>query len=379
MSQKNYKKLVLSICNISPTKFGSFEEFIVALNEKLKDKEFEHLIIFREKPIKSVEDSLLNQGAKIEIIKPSKYNIKNFMTFYRIIKKNRPDIVHFHFYPIYTVVNYLSFFFKIQILYTDHMGVKEAKTRLKKIGRRIYYYVNFKLFSYGISQIICVSKFTKLKYTKYYGLHPKNLCVIYNGINIKRFSKIYDTNKIRERYEIKDEFIITCVGLRKDKGAHCLFKEIQSIIKQIPNVKIILVGEGECKSYLETQIQKYNLKEYVIFTGQISNIEEVYSISSCVVMPTLVEEACPFTALESMATGVPVIGFDSGGIKEIVIDGQTGYIVPKNDKVLAEKIINFHKNEIIDPMGKKCKKRILENFLLVHCVNDYLHLYKKYK
>ncbi len=376
MSQKNYKKRVLSICNISPTKFGSFEEFIVALTEKLKDNNFEHIIIFREKPIKIVEDSLLNQGAKIEIIKPSKYNVKNFMIFYKVIKKNRPDIVHFHFYPIYTIVNYLSFFFNVRIVYTDHMGGKEAKTIFKKTVRRIYYYVNSKLFSYGINQIICVSKFTELKYAKYYGIHPRNLCIIYNGINADRFKRC-DITKIREKYKIKDEFIITCVGLRKDKGIHCLVKEVQSIIMKIPNTKIIIVGEGECRSYLEAQIQKYNLEKYFIFTGKISNIEEVYSISSCVVMPTLVEEACPFTALESMAIGVPVIAFDSGGIKEIVIDGQNGYIVPKNSNFLAKKIVYLHEREAIDPMGERCKKRILENFLLIQCVNNYIHLYDK--
>ncbi|AKB29740.1 Glycosyltransferase [Methanosarcina siciliae T4/M] len=377
MPQKTLKKRVISICNISPTKFGSFEEFIVALTDKLKDNNFEHLIIFRDKPIKIVEDSLLNKGAKIEIIKPSKYNIKNFIEFYRIIKKNQPDIVHFHFYPIYTIVNYLSIISDVRIVYTDHMGGKEAKTKFKKMIRLIYYNVNSKLFSYGINRIICVSKFTKLKYVKDYGIHPKNLCVIYNGINIERFNKRCEVGKIKEKYKVKDEFIITCVGLRKDKGVHYLIKEIPSIIKQIPNIKIILVGEGECRNYLETQVQEYDLKKYVIFTGQISNIEEVFCISSCVVMPTLVEEACPYTALESMAIGVPVIGFDSGGLKEIVIDGQNGYIIPKKSKALVEKIVAIHNKELIDSMGEKCKKRILEKFSLLQCTNKYVELYTK--
>ncbi|KKH27274.1 glycosyltransferase family 4 protein [Methanosarcina mazei] len=375
MYQKVLKKRVLSICDISPTKFGSFEEFIVALTKKLKDNNFEHIIVFRDKPIKIVEDTLLKQDVKIEIIKPSKHNIKNFIVFYKLIKKNQPDIVHFHFYPIYTIVNYLSFLFNIRIIYTDHMGGNEAKTKLKKKIRLIYYYFNSKLFSYGINQIICVSKFTELKYAKYYGIYPKNLCVIYNGINTDRFYKKNNITQIKEKYKIRDEFIITCVGLRKDKGVHYLIEEAHSIIKQIPNTKIILVGEGECKSYLEAQIQRYNLEKYIIFTGQISNIEEVFSISSCVVMPTLVEEACPFTALESMAIGAPVIGFDSGGMKEIVIDGLNGYIVPKNSKALAEKIINLHETEITDPMSERCKKRVLENFSLVQCTNNYIHLY----
>lgn len=94
-------------------------------------------------------------------------------------------------------------------------------------------------------------------------------------------------------------------------------------------------------------------------------------------MPTLVEEACPFTALESMALGVPVVAFDSGGTKEVVIDGQTGYILPRNSKLLAEKVISLYENENLTLMGEKGTKRVKENFSMDICTDNYMHLYNE--
>ncbi|WIM44998.1 glycosyltransferase family 4 protein [Methanosarcina mazei] len=82
-------------------------------------------------------------------------------------------MVHFHFYPIYTVVNYLKLFFNIRIVYTDHMG-KKAKKFSKKLLRKIYYFTNSKLFSSGIDKIICVSNFVKSKYSREYGIDSRS-------------------------------------------------------------------------------------------------------------------------------------------------------------------------------------------------------------
>ena len=153
------KKCILSVCDISPFKFGSFEEFLVNLTKKLTEQDFNHVIVFRDFPIISVEKALLNVGATIEVIQPSKFNMVNLFRFYSLIKRVRPNIVHFHFYPIYTVVNYIKFIFDLKIVYTDHMGGRKAKTKSKKILRHVYYYLNFRLFDNGLDKIICVSNF----------------------------------------------------------------------------------------------------------------------------------------------------------------------------------------------------------------------------
>lgn len=378
MSGTDLKKCVLSICDISPSRFGSFEEFQISLTEKLRRDGFEHIIFFRDQPIKEVEKSLSNCGARIKVIKPSKNNIVNFIEFYKIIKEIRPDIVHFHFYPIYSSVNYLKYFFDIKIIYTDHMGGRLAKTKLKKILRRAYYYTNSKLFSSGIEKIICVSNFTKNKYLKEYGIKSDKLCVIYNGINISRFKKrsISEIEEIKKKYKIKNEFVISCVNLRKDKGAYCLIRAAPKILKSIPNAKFLLIGVGECETYLKSLIKDLGIESNVHFTGIVPDIADIYSISSCVAMPSIFEEACPFTALESMALGVPVVAFDSGGTKEVVIDGETGYITPRDYEVLADKIIKLYQNRTYALIGQNGNKLVHEKYSVEICVDKYISVYK---
>ena len=375
MVHKNRSKCVLSICDIAPSIFGSFEEFLVDITDKLKEDGFEHVVVFRDQPIESVKEALLSHGAAIKIIKPSKYALFNFFKIKTLIDEIEPDIIHLHFYPIHTVINYLKYICNVKIVYTGHMGGKKAKHRLHKYLRKMYYYTNSKLFDSGIDKIVCVSDYVKTNYFKEYGIRSKKACIIYNGINISKYNKNLNANKLKEKYNISDEFVIACVGLRKDKGAHCLIKAAPAIIKQIPNSKFILVGEGERRSCLEQLVDELKLKDQVVFVGNVADLSDVYSISSCVVVPSLFEEAFCFVAAEAMAAGTPVVAFNSGALKEVIIDGKTGYILQRDNKLLADTIIKLYMNNEYVSMGENGKKLVKENFPIGTCTRKYVSLY----
>ncbi|MGB9940439.1 glycosyltransferase family 4 protein [Methanosarcina sp.] len=372
MSQKNTSKCILSVCDISPNKRGSFEEFLISLTEKLRENEINHVILFRDKPIKSIEEILLKKGAEIDIFKPSKFSIFNFFSLHKIIKEIRPEIAHFHFYPVYSIVNYLAFFLRIKLIYTDHMGHKKANAFSKKAIRRIYYYTNSKLFNYGISSIICVSNFVKDKYRKEYGIHSEKLSVIYNGINTERFQKVPDIEKVKEKYNIKDEFVVSCVSLRREKGVQCLINAAPAVIRNAPKTKFVLVGEDGSRSSLEEHIKELNLENNFIFTGNTDRIEEIYSISSCVVIPTLADEAFCFVAAEAMSTETTVIAFDSGALKEILYDKSN--VISESSQALSEKIVECLENS--DSSTKAAREHVTRNFSIDKSTHSYTDLYK---
>ncbi|AKB71757.1 Glycosyltransferase [Methanosarcina mazei C16] len=365
---------LLSVCDATPTSFGSFEEFLVSLSSKIKQEGWTHIIVFRDRPIENVEKSLLNLDTKIKIVKPSKLGIINFVRFYKIIKEVQPNYVHFHFYPIYSIMNYLSFLLDVKIIYTDHMGSRKPNSIVKKIMRKPYYFTCSKFFSPGIEKIICVSEFVKSKYSKEYGINPKKMCVIYNGINTARFQKKINTKGIREKYNLKEKFIVTCVGIRFDKGPHCLVKAASLILQRVPNVQFVLVGDGKFKNYLEKLIDDHKVKDHIIMTGTLTDVTDIYSISSCVVVPSICEEAFCFIVAEAMAMEVPVIAFDSGAIKEVIHN--KFQVVPKDHTVLADRVVEILTEE--DTSDKKeMRAHIIENFPLEKCVNEHILLYKK--
>lgn len=372
MSSIGSKKCILSICDISPLKFGSFEEFLVHLTKKLTEQNFNHVIVFRDFPIPSVEKALLSAGAAIEVIQPSKYNMVNLYRFYSLIKRVRPNIVHFHFYPTYTVVNYIKFIFDLKIVYTDHMGGRKAKTKSKKILRHAYYYLNFIFFDNGLDKIICVSNFVKSKYLKEYGIISNKLHVIYNGINTDKFYKKNNVEHIRKIYGIKDEFVITCVGLRKDKGPHYLLKAAPFILKEIKNIKFVFVGEGEYRVHLDSMIDDLNIRDNVIFAGNVPDLSDIYNISSVVVIPSTFEEAFCFVAVEAMATEAQIVAFDSGAIKEVLYNPNS--IVPCDYQLLAAKIIECLKSK---DNTKDARKYAVERFPLEKNIFEHVKLYSK--
>jgi glycosyltransferase involved in cell wall biosynthesis len=364
----------MSVCDIVSVRFGSFEEFLVGLTERLDHEGYEHIIVFRGSPIKSVELALIDAGAKIEVMKPHKFQIVNLFKVRKLVKKFNPDLLHLHFYPIHTPLNCLKLFYDTKIVYTGHMGGKKAKSQLRLFLRKIYYSSMSFLFDGGIDKVVCVSKYVKDSYFRDYGIKTKRACVIYNGINLHKYSKKQNIEEIKGNYGLTDEFIITCVSLRKDKGAYFLVKAAPKIIEHVKNAKFVLVGSGECKDYLIQEIVNLKLDKYFIFTGLVPDISEIYSISSCVVMPSVFEEACPFTAIESMACGCPVIAFDSGGTKEVVSD-QVGYITEKNVDALVDSILSFYFNDEYNQMSACGIEIVNTKFSIDTCLHKYITLY----
>lgn len=373
MIHKTTDRCVLSICDISPTRCGSFEEFLISLTEKLSEKNFRHVIVFRSAPDKNVEEALLEKGAQIKLFKRSKLSIYNFFHIYMLIQETKPNIVHFHFYPIYSLLNYLKFFSNILIVFTDHMGYRKKTSLIKKIARRSYYFANSKLYGKGIDKIVCVSNFVKNKYPNEYGIDPKKMCVIYNGINTDKFKEKPDTNTIEDKYGLKGLPVVTIIGLRKDKGPHYLIKAVPSIINEVPAVMFVFVGEGECRSYLEELLVKQEMGDHIILTGRLENLVPIYQLSSCVVIPSVWEEAFCFVAAEAMATETNIIAFDSGAIKEVVFD--KSQLIPKDYASLSENIRRILKDN--NEMNLELmRNHVIKNFSLTTCINNYISLYE---
>lgn len=253
------------------------------------------------------------------------------------------------------------------------MGSRKPKSTFKKIIRKPYYLTYSKLFSCGIEKIVCVSEFVKSKYSREYGINPKKMCVIYNGINIKRFQKKLNIKDIRKKYNLEEDLIITCIGLRFDKGPHCLIKAAPLILQKVPNVKFVLVGDGKFKNDLEKQIDDYKVRDHIIMTGTLTDVTDIYSVSSCVVVPSICEEAFCFIVAEAMAMEVPVIAFDSGAIKEVIHNKFR--VIPKNHIVLADRVVEILKEGNASDK-KEMRAHIIKNFPLEKCANEHILLYR---
>jgi N-acetyl-alpha-D-glucosaminyl L-malate synthase BshA len=176
--------------------------------------------------------------------------------------------------------------------------------------------------------------------------HIKELKIIPMGIDLKLFNQNLISD-IKKDYKINSTMILTVGRISEEKGIEHMIKAVPFILKEIPEVKLVIIGDGPEKNRLEELVKNLNLTENIIFIGWILNndLNKFYKSADIFVLPSL-REGMGVVLLEAMACGTPVIGSDIGGIKDMIKDGENGFLaVPGNPEDIAQKIIRLLSNE----------------------------------
>lgn len=155
---------------------------------------------------------------------------------------------------------------------------------------------------------------------------------------------------IDERFERKNtekEYDVVFVGrLAKVKHIEVLLEAIYRVVDYFPDIKVAIVGNGECKTELEKKSNALNLNKNVYFAGYQQNVWEWYNKSKISVL-TSEREGFPYSVIESLSCGVPVVSSDCGDVNDLIKDDYNGLIVNRYDdpESFAHKIIQILTNE----------------------------------
>lgn len=210
----------------------------------------------------------------------------------------------------------------------------------------------------------------------------ENIIVLRNGVDINRFKPV-KTRTVKKIFGITpDEIIILFVGyLDTFKGIFDLLNAFNEINRN--NIKLVMVGDGPKKDELKTLVANLNLEGSVILTGKIvpSKIHEFYQSADIFVIPSHVDSGGPpLVVMEAMATGLPIIGTEIGGIPEGIKDSINGFLVPNHDiPALSEKItILVHDKNLRKQFGNNSIKLLHEMSLTLEKKSERLiEQYKK--
>jgi glycosyltransferase involved in cell wall biosynthesis len=158
-------------------------------------------------------------------------------------------------------------------------------------------------------------------------------------------------NKIRSSLGISDTVLaVGMVACFKPQKASLDFIELAGRIKKnFPDVKFVLVGNGDLYEQVKLRVKQLNLEEQIILTGWRNDIPLILSGLDVFVLTSL-WEGLPIVALEAMAAQVALAATDTGGIKEVVVNGENGYLVKPHDilsmqNCLEELLTNRQKRE----------------------------------
>lgn len=210
-------------------------------------------------------------------------------------------------------------------------------------------------------------------------LSPHKVITVYSGIDLKEFSP-NEKMDIKKEFGINPEMFVVgnVANLRPVKGQIYLLKAIPKVIKVIPNIKIIIVGEGESRKELENVASELNISEHVIFLGQRQDIASILNIVDVFVISSLSEEIS-LAILEAMAMKKAVIATRVGGNPEIISNGATGLLVPpKDENILSEAIIRLLKDKKFAlELGERAYQLVKERFCLEVMIKNVENLYEE--
>jgi N-acetyl-alpha-D-glucosaminyl L-malate synthase BshA len=284
------------------------------------------------------------------------------------------DLIHAH----YAIPHATSAYIAKQILNDEHLRIITTLhgTDITLIGLEPSFLSVMKFSIEKSDGVTAVSRFLKEKTITNYGIN-KEIEVIPNFVDTALFKRMADT-KLRKTIAPNGERILIHISnFRLVKRVTDVIRIFNLVLKKIPS-KLVLVGDGPDRSSCENLCRELELGDSVKFLGKQAELVELLSAADLFLMPSQ-SESFGLSALEAMACEVPVISSSVGGLPELVVHGETGYIAEIGDvermaKYAIELLSNNTRREMFAKAGRK---RAVENFDIDEIVGVYERHYER--
>lgn len=302
---------------------GGAETYVYTAAKELRARGYE---VFLASGGGRLADKLKAAGIRTFFVPIRQSRILSVWRVSSIVKKYHIDIIHANSGAAGIIAARVKRNTSVPVVYTAH-GI---------LGNMEKEYVIDQL-----DQIICVSEYVRQDSIAR-GFHEDHLLVRYSGIDTERFTA-NEEERIRLRKEFgfdKDTLVLAIVSRIKNlehKGHGHLLSILDKCGRK-ENWKLLVIGKGNGLPLLKTKIRTMHLSDKVLCLGHRTDVEHLLNAADLTVLPSHFE-TFGLVLAEGMAMGKPAIAFSVGGTPEIVKDGETGFLVEKdNEKELYERI-----------------------------------------
>ena len=285
------------------------------------------------------------------------YSLSLSVKMSEVIEAEKLDILHVHYAMPHATSAYLAQKMvgedKIKYVTTLH------GTDITLVGSHSSFYKITKFSIENSNGITCVSNYLKKSTEEIFKI-KKDMRVIYNFVDTARYKResLDRENLDFLKYIKKGDKVISHISnFRPVKKIQNIIKAFCRISREVQS-KLLLVGEGPEAARCKIMVEKLKLEDKVFFLGRYDNIIPVLSASDLYMLPSK-SESFGLSALEALSCSVPVIGTNTGGLPEVVIDGQCGYLCDPNDiKSLANRATEILcSEELAKKMSREARKR----------------------
>jgi glycosyltransferase involved in cell wall biosynthesis len=207
------------------------------------------------------------------------------------------------------------------------------------------------------------------------GVRKDKVHLVRNGIDLRPFDSAPPS--LRSGTISDHPPLVGLIGrLSVEKGIDIFLHAAARVIAEIPSTKFVVIGEGPDRDKLESLIDALNIRENVTMLGRRDDMPSVYASLDMMVSASR-QEGLPIAILEGMASRLPLVATAVGGVPTVVLDGQTGRLVPpENPESLASVIVTLLRNPAQrKSFGAAARRLIEEEFSANRMTADYLRVY----
>ncbi len=291
------------------------------------------LVSLRKKDLS--EETLDALGIDISYLERGKFDPMTLPAMLKIVDAKKIDILHLHGYGATTFGRMVGALRGIPTILHEHANLTDTPWFQKVADKALEPFTDIAL---AVSQ-------STADFVTHARLVPEGKTrVVYLGVPLEEFSRVRAAGEISEaRAELgiaADEFAVgTITRLHDSKGNNYLVDAAALVVRERPNARFFLVGEGPLLADLEAQARALNLGDRFVFAGFRRDVARTLSAFDLSVFPSL-WEGTPITAFEALAMGKPIVATDADGLLDILTASHDALIVPRrNAAELAATIV----------------------------------------
>ena len=270
----------------------------------------------------------------------------------------------------------------LRILYTCHSYAVRGRSEFGSLAGYLKFLARQKLLTLlmrgYLKPIITVSNDTRERLVRS-GLGAGDIAVLHNGIDTGVWQRAGSNPVLRKELGIAGDGLLvgTVARITPEKDLETFYEVARRVALELPGTRFVIVGDvyGDELQRAHRDVERLGLEGVVHFTGHRNDLRDVY-ISFDVFLMTSVTEGLPNTLLEAMALGVPAVSTAVGGIPELLVDGEGGYLAPaRGAEELARRVLELLRApEIRERFSRQCRERIEGHFSFarrVRLMEDY--------
>ncbi|HTL48503.1 MAG TPA: glycosyltransferase [Verrucomicrobiae bacterium] len=288
----------------------------------------------------------------------------------KILREEKYDLIHAHTRVAQVLAACASVLSGVPVVTTCHGFYK------RRLGRI--------LFPAWGSRAIAISEPVGKSLAQGFGVPREKIRIVNNGVDVELLDEQYQKLNAAEAkksfgLDPRDKVVGIVARLVNDKGHEYLIRAAQSLLGRIPDVRLLIVGDGRERMPLERLAVSLDLQKNVHFTGNLTDVPRALAAMDIFAFPATWREGFGLSIVEAMACAKPVIVTNIWALNSLIEDRKTGILVePKRVDVLAGAIeMLFHDNDLRKAIGEAARRIVIENFNIPRMAREISDVYNE--